>query len=142
MTKFELIKELAKMEACEPTQKISQPTDVVAIFSEYADKDVEYFLVVTLDGKHSVINCHVISKGILDKTIVHPREVFFEAIKDRASAIIIGHNHPSGSLTPSREDNLLTKRLVDAGELMGIKVLDHVIVSKEGYYSFLEKEEI
>ncbi|MCK5736037.1 MAG: JAB domain-containing protein, partial [Spirochaetaceae bacterium] len=81
----------------------------------------------------------VISRGILDRTLVHPREVFVDPLSDRAAAIVCGHNHPSGICDPSPEDRELTRRLKESGELLGIPLLDHVIFTHSSYYSFLEK---
>jgi DNA repair protein RadC len=93
---------------------------------------------MTLDGSHQTINVHEITKGLANRTLVHPREVFAPAIEDRAVAIIIAHNHPSGKTDPSGEDLDITKRLVDAGTILGIPVLDHVIVGRENYTSLKE----
>ncbi len=117
---------------------ISDASDAYSALSRYVSKSKEHFFVLTLDAKHSVIRTLIISIGLVNKTIVHPREVFRPAIKDNACAIIIAHNHPSGSLDPSHEDKELTTRLVKAGELLGIPVLDQLIISKKGYLSFLE----
>jgi DNA repair protein RadC len=81
----------------------------------------------------------VVSVGLVNKTQVHPREVFADPITDRASAIIVAHNHPSGDLKPSKEDTEITKQLKAAGETLGIKLLDHIIFNQKEYYSFLEK---
>lgn len=104
----------------------------------YGQMDVEYFLCITLDGAHRVINIHVVSKGLLNRTLVHPREVFRPAIKDNAAAIIVAHNHPSNQLAPSDEDKGLTKRLREAGDIVGISILDHLILARTSYFSFME----
>jgi DNA repair protein RadC len=80
--------------------------------------------------------------GLINKTPVHPREVFAEAITDRASAIIIAHNHPSGTVEPGKEDLEITRQLKSAGKILGIRLLDHIIFNRNGYYSFLEKSEL
>ena len=95
------------------------------------DGKQEEFHIVTLDTQHGPINSHLITVGTLDASLVHPREVFRAAIRDSASAILLVHNHPSGDPTPSREDKAVTDRLVQVGELVGIRVLDHIIVAKE-----------
>ena len=101
------------------------------------DADREHFVVILLDQKHGVIGINTVSIGSLTAGIVHPREVFKPAILANAAAIICGHNHPSGDPQPSREDRTITTKLVDAGKLMGIDVLDHVIIGAEGrYFSF------
>jgi DNA repair protein RadC len=84
----------------------------------------------------------VITIGLVNKTQVHPREVFADVIAERATAIIVAHNHPSGNLEPSDSDRRLTQQLVEAGQILGIKVLDHVIISKKGFYSFSEVGEM
>jgi DNA repair protein RadC len=118
--------------------KISSPNKAAEALVSLTTKKVEYFVVLTLDGSHSVIRKHVITKGLVNRTLVHPREVFHAAVKDLAVAIIIAHNHPSGSLEPSTQDEEITRKMIQAGEVMGIPVLDHMIISRKGYYSFLE----
>ena len=102
----------------------------------YRNLEREHFIALTLNGAHRVIHTHVISIGTLNQSLVHPREVFYPAIQDRAASIIIAHNHPSGQLNPSRADEQITTRLKEAGKLLGIDVVDHIILSSEGYYSF------
>ena len=104
--------------------------------------DRELFCALNLRTNNQVINMNVISVGTLNTALAHPREVFKSAILSNADGIILLHNHPSGSCAPSREDCLITKRLMAAGELMGIPVRDHVIVAGSDYYSFLENENI
>lgn len=99
------------------------------------DRKQECFAVLTLDGANRLIDNVVIFRGTLDQSIVHPREIFAKAIEDRAASIILAHNHPSGNLEASPEDEIVTRKLVEAGELMGIRVLDHLIVTKHGYRS-------
>ncbi len=108
---------------------------------EYHNLDREHFIAITLDGSSRVINTHTISIGTLNQSLVHPREVFYPAIKDKAAAIIIAHNHPSGQLFPSRADKQVTTRLKEAGKLIGIDIVDHIILSPDGYYSFQESDE-
>jgi DNA repair protein RadC len=95
------------------------------------DATAEKFVVISLDTQHRPIGFRVVTEGTLDASIVHPREVFQFAVLTNASAILLCHNHPSGDLTPSREDIAVTKRLKDAGEMMGIRVLDHIIVGND-----------
>ena len=104
----------------------------------YGYADVENFIVVTLSGAHKVLNIHEVTRGIANKVMVHPREVFRRAIADNAVAIIVAHNHPSGQLVPSDEDKAITRRLQEAGELLGITVLDHLILGRDTYLSFVE----
>ena len=119
-------------------RRITEPSDVLPLVSHWSDRPQEYFLVISLNGAHEVIRLRVVSQGILDRTVVHPREVFVEPITDRAAAIICAHNHPSGRVNPSPEDRDLTQRLKKAGIILGIPLLDHMIFGYENYYSFLE----
>jgi DNA repair protein RadC len=108
----------------------------------YGDRRQEHFLCISLNGANEVITTRVVSVGLVNKTQVHPREVFAEPITDRASAVILAHNHPSGNLSPSKEDLQITRQLKEAGETLGITVLDHIIFSQKGHYSFLEQGEL
>lgn len=119
--------------------RVSYPTDILPLVRHYVTRSQEYFIVISLNGAHEVINSRVVSLGILNRTLIHPREVYTDPIKERAASIILAHNHPSGNLEPSREDIDVTKRLVKAGELLGINVLDHVIFSNREHYSFAEE---
>ena len=105
----------------------------------FAGLDREHFVVVGLDAKHRVIGLNLVSVGSLSLAIVHPREVFKPLILMNASAWICAHNHPSGDVTPSSEDRVLTKRLREAGELLGITLLDHIILANENSYSFADQ---
>jgi len=100
---------------------------------------VEVFAVLLLSTKHDVIGYHEVSRGTLDASLVHPREVFKAAILANASAIVLAHNHPSGNPAPSPEDHQVTRRLAQAGHLLGIHVLDHVVIGDDGYVSFRER---
>ena len=106
--------------------------------SIFEDKKQEYFYAIYLDNKKKAIETKLLFIGTLNQSIVHPREVFKEAYLLSASSIICVHNHPSGNITPSKEDIVLTKRLCDIGMLMGIKLVDHLIIGSDTYYSFLE----
>ena len=118
--------------------KISFPPDVLPLIRHYADRKQEHFLCVSLNGANEVITTRIVSVGLVNKTQVHPREVFADPITDRASAIIVAHNHPSGKLVPSKEDIEMTLQLKAGGETMGIRLLDHIIFNQRDYYSFLE----
>lgn len=118
--------------------KITTPADVLPLIRHYADRRQEHFLTITINGANEVLNVRVVSIGLVDRTPVHPREVFADAVADRASGIIVAHNHPAGSLEPSAADREVTKQLKQAGEIMGIHLLDHIIFDRKGYYSFLE----
>lgn len=103
------------------------------------DNDREEFIVLLLDAKHKVSAVHSVSVGTLTVTIVHPREVYKAAILANSASIILAHNHPSGDPTPSQEDRILTKRLCEAGKILGIKVLDHIVMGEAGrFYSFAD----
>jgi DNA repair protein RadC len=119
--------------------RISFPPDALPLIRHFADRRQEHFICVALNGANEVIATRVVSVGLVDKTQVHPREVFADPITDRASAVIVAHNHPSGRLEPSREDHDTTARLKSASEILGIRLLDHIIFNQKGYYSFLEK---
>lgn len=104
-----------------------------------ADHRRELFLVLLLDSKNRLLREVQISEGSLTASIVHPREVFAAVVRESAAALLLVHNHPSGDPTPSREDREITARLQDAGELMGVRVLDHIIIGAEGYVSFADR---
>lgn len=106
------------------------------------DKDREHFIVVALDTKNQPVSINVCHIGSLNASIVHPREVMKTAILSNAASILVGHNHPSGKVEPSREDMDVTKRLIEAGKIIGIEVLDHIIVGDAGYTSLKEKGHI
>ncbi len=114
--------------------------NVISLVSHIADKKQEHLVCITLNGANEVINNRIITVGIVNSNQIHPREVFVDAISDRAIAVILVHNHPSGILKPSPEDIKATKQLIEAGKIIGIKVLDHIIVSKNDYISFKEND--
>ena len=116
-----------------------KPKDIWQELKDIRDNKKEHFVVFYLDNRNQEIKREIISIGCLDRNLVHPREVFEPAVRNLAAHIIIAHNHPSGSLEPSREDIELTKRLVKAGEILGIEITDHVIVSKGNFISLREK---
>jgi DNA repair protein RadC len=116
----------------------SPPALAAYLLPLYGTRPVEHFGIVMLDTKHRMIRTTVLSIGSLDTTIVHPREVFREAASASAAAIVLFHNHPSGDPTPSPDDLALTARLIDAGAVMGIAVLDHVILAESRYFSVAE----
>ena len=114
---------------------IDSPEEAAKQFEDIKYMKQENVVMLTLDGARRLINKHEISKGTLTSSIVHPREVFSPAIEDRAASIIIAHNHPSGMLTISEQDRAVTMRLKEAGELLGIPLDDHIIVTKDGFVS-------
>jgi len=120
--------------------RVSQPNAICKQFTaEEREARQESFYVMTMNGANEVITKHVVSKGLLNRALVHPREVFYPAIIDNANSIIIAHNHPSGNTVVSHEDTEITHRLVEAGKLLGIQVLDHVVITSDSYLSFLEE---
>jgi DNA repair protein RadC len=114
---------------------IDSPEDAARHFDNIKDKKQENVEMITLDGARRLIGKHSISKGTLTSSLVHPREIFSPAIEDRAASIIIAHNHPSGTLTISEQDKEVTRRIRDAGELLGIPLDDHLIITSNGYIS-------
>jgi DNA repair protein RadC len=127
-------------QAKHPVKKITCANDVFNYFHErLKDEKQENFYILMLDTKNNIVGEQLVSKGILDASIVHPREVFKPAIKNSASKIILVHNHPSGDANPSSEDLEITEKLMKSGEEIGINVLDHVIISREGEWSWMEK---
>jgi len=111
------------------------------LIPQFGSQPVEHFGVLLLDTKHRVMRTSVVSVGSVDTSVVHPREVFRAAATVGAAAIVLFHNHPSGDPTPSTDDVVLTQRLVRAGDLMGIQVLDHVIVAESRYHSMREQKD-
>ena len=117
---------------------ISAPADIFNEIRHYASRQQEHLLVIMLNGAHEVMGNVVATVGLLNRTIVHPREVFSEPLKQRVAAIAIAHNHPSGNVLPSEDDKDVTQRLKKCGDILGIKILDHIVFSDDKYYSFLE----
>ena len=118
--------------------KIRTPADLLPHVRHYADRKQEHFLCASINGANEILNIRVVSIGLIDRTPVHPREVFADALSDRASAIIVAHNHPAGDLEPSASDVDVTNQLKAAGSVVGITLLDHIIFNRSGYFSFLE----
>lgn len=136
MLRIEVVQENRKNYSNEP---FSQPSDVFSnkeLQKEFGSADREKFIAVHLNAKNRIISYEVVSVGSLNASLVHPREVFKAAILSNAASIILSHNHPSGDPNPSNEDLQLTKRLEEAGKLLGIEVLDHIIFAGKSFYSF------
>ena len=114
---------------------IDTPEKAAAQFDFIRDKKQEHFAVLTLDGARRLINCRVVTIGTLTSSLVHPREVFSMAIEDRAASIIIAHNHPSGRTDVSGQDREVTERIKQAGEILGIRLDDHIVVTEDGFVS-------
>jgi DNA repair protein RadC len=110
------------------------------LLKHYAYSKQEQFICLSLNGASELLALRVVSIGLVNRTIVHPREVFSDPIVDRASAIIIAHNHPSGRLDPSPEDDELTSTLQSAGSVLGIRILDHIIFDKDSWFSYRKSD--
>lgn len=132
--------EIGRRKNTRKMRKISTPRDVYEEIKHYATRKQEHLLVLALNGAHEVIFSEVVTIGLVNMTVVHPREVFSNAIRERATAVIISHNHPSGvHEDASEEDITITKRIRNAGTILGISLIDHVIISANGYMSFKER---
>lgn len=126
--------ELARRYLLEPDRPIiDSPASAVEQLDDIRDKKQEYFVCLTLDGANRLIAKRVITIGTLTSSLVHPREVFAPAIEDRAASIIVAHNHPSGNLEASDADMAVTARIKEAGELLGISLIDHVLITKDSW---------
>jgi DNA repair protein RadC len=130
--------ELARRHLLKDSIKIIVAQDILPLLADIAGKQQEYFICISLNGANEVIEKRVVTIGLLDKSPVHPREVFADVIADRAAAVIFAHNHPSGDLQPSEADRRTHEQLSEAAKILGLSVLDHVIVTKKGYFSFQE----
>jgi len=128
--------ELARRHLIKETVKITVAQDVLPLVADIAGKQQEYFICMSLNGANELIEKRIITIGLLNNSPVHPREVFADAIADRAAAVIFAHNHPSGDPNPSEADRRTHEQLTEAAMILGLRVLDHVIVTKKGYFSF------
>ena len=115
---------------------IKFPEEIYALVRHYADRKQERFISLSLNGAHEVLAVRVVTIGLVNKTIVHPRKVFADLIQDRAAAFAVAHNHPSGQLSPSPEDDEITSRLQNAAVILGLHFLDHIIFSETGWWSY------
>ena len=131
--------ELSRRYLIKQNKKITSAKDVYEELKEYHNKKQEYFLALYLDGANHLIQTKIITIGILNQSLVHPREVFSYAIEKRCASIIVAHNHPSGILEASNEDINVTKRLQESGKILGIELLDHLIITNDGYLSLKEE---
>ena len=135
--------ELGRREDLEPELKnfdIKDPEAVVkAIRASIKDKAKEHFKLILLNPRNKIIGISTISIGTLNASLVHPREVFKDAITHSAASVVLAHNHPSGDPEPSEDDISITKRLMEVGKILGVEVIDHIIVGKNGFFSFKER---
>jgi len=118
--------------------RIKQPADIFTLVRHYADRKQERFISLSLNGAHEVLAVRIVTIGLVNKTIVHPREVFADMIQDRAAAFCVAHNHPSGRLDCSQEDEEITERLRSAAVILGLHFVDHIIFSETAWWSFRE----
>ena len=114
---------------------IDSPEKAVEQLADIRNKKQEYFVCLTLDGANRLIAKRIVTIGTLTASLVHPREVFADAITDRAASIIVAHNHPSDNLEPSEADRSVTTRMQEAGELLGVSLVDHIVITKDSYRS-------
>ena len=121
------------------TTVVRKAKDILPFISHIAEKKQENVLCITLNGANEIIGTRTVTIGLLNSNQLHPREVFADAISERAASVILAHNHPSGLLIPSSDDMSVTNIMIEAGKILGISVLDHIIVAKKGYLSFKEQ---
>lgn len=131
--------ELSKRYLIKQNKKITCAEDIYDELQEYKNKKQEYFIVITVDGASHIIEKRVVFIGTLNRSLIHPREIFADALTDRAAAIIIAHNHPSGQLEASHEDITVTKRVKESAELLGIDLIDHIIFTNKKYLSLRDE---
>jgi DNA repair protein RadC len=118
------------------------PSEIFSLVRHYADRKQERFISLSLNGAHEVLAVRVVTIGLVNRTIVHPREVFADLIQDRAAAFAVAHNHPSGRLGPSPEDDEITERLFKASEILGLHFLDHIIFSETAWWSYRQSGQL
>ena len=130
--------ELARRHLLKDTVRITKAEDALPLLADITGKQQEHFLCISLNGANEVIAKRTVTIGLLDKSQVHPREVFADVIADRGACVIFAHNHPSGELKPSNADIKIHEQLTEAGKILGIRVMDQIIVSRKGHFSFQE----
>jgi DNA repair protein RadC len=119
--------------------KVTRPEDILPLVAHLREKRQEHFVCIALNGAGEVLGNRIVTVGLLNHSLVHPREVFADAITDRAASVVCVHNHPSGSLEPSSQDLAITTQLKEAGAILGIQLVDHIIVTKTGHVSLRER---
>lgn len=119
-------------------EKITSPRDALPFLQHYAMQMQEHFICISLNGAHEVLKLRVVAVGTLNRTLVHPREVFSGPLQDHCAAVVLCHNHPSGTNKPSDDDIQITNRLKQAADILGILLLDHIIITRTDYFSFAE----
>ena len=123
-------------------KRVKHPSDIYALVRHNADRKQERFISISLNGAHEAMAVRIVTIGLVNRTIVHPREVFADLIEDRAAAFAVAHNHPSGVLRPSAEDDEITGRLKSAAEILGLHFLDHLIFSETDWWSYRQNGRI
>ena len=131
--------ELGRRRYAPGPRPIRCPEDAWNCIRHYGDRRQEFFFVLCLNGARELNNYEIVTKGLLNRSLVHPREVFAPAIENRSASVLVAHNHPSGNLRPSNEDKDVTERLRDAGAILGIDIVDHIIFSHLEFYSFKQE---
>ncbi|HSX30267.1 MAG TPA: JAB domain-containing protein [Candidatus Saccharimonadales bacterium] len=121
---------------CKSPEKALNTADILKLLEDIANHRQEHFVVLSLDSGQRLITKRVVFIGTVDSVLAHPREVYAGAIADLAASIVVAHNHPSGDPTPSKQDIKMTQQLVAAGQILGVRLHDHIIVTREGYFSF------
>jgi len=134
---FEIAKRMNNKENTLPV--LDSPRKVVDLLWEFRDRKKEYFIALYLNARNELVGKEEVSVGTLEESLVHPREVFRPIFTIPASSIILAHNHPSGNPEPSEQDILITKRLKQVAEIIGVEILDHIIIARDGYVSFRER---
>ncbi len=135
---FEIARRISNTNGSNRTKKVASAKEVYTLVkSRLSEYNKEHFFVISLDSRNNILGIDEISKGTLNASLVHPRETFEASIRRHAAKIIIAHNHPSGETVPSGDDEMLTKQLIASGQILDILVLDHIIVSRDNYYSFI-----
>ena len=145
MSAIELVKVAIVRDAENPNAdriSITRPADALPLLKEIANSDREHFVCLHLDARNRVAAMETVSIGSLNASLVHPREIFKGAILSNAASLLLGHNHPSGDPTPSREDIELTRRLTQAAEIMGMEIVDHIIVCPDGRFLSMKESNL
>jgi DNA repair protein RadC len=137
---FEFVSRVLEVDSSSTLPLVQTTKDIVAQISFLREYKKENFVVLYLNSRNELLNKEIVSVGTLNASLVHPREVFEPATRIFAAQIILAHNHPSGDSGPSEDDLDLTKRMVEAGKILGIEVIDHVIISENNYFSFKEEK--
>ena len=122
--------------------QMRRPEDIYQYTRHYAYSEQEQLIVLGFNSNAELLCCDIATKGLADRTVVHPREVFKNVIRNSGTSVVMVHNHPSGNTNPSSADISMTNRIKEAGNLLGIKLIDHLVISTEGYYSFREQGDI